>query len=363
MNLKKSFLLLLVVGGGIIGYHWYVSYPPEITLTLQENKTMKTFMQGVSTRCVGRYLIDIPGSFSVEEGNALAFVNDAPIKTKRIYRPAFEQKIRLREEKLRSEKTVNPRDMPYLKQIYSLPEGMEGVIFERNRSISLPDSSRVLEAHFYINGVAVEVELRARNGLSSRYEDERKNIPEIYGNTVPEKVAELTWLLKRISGRKDTEIPHQAGLCLPDIFIADGRGKEKESIDLGYTSPEYPELMFDFLTDNFNSSDTLMLERSVEMERDIKKLEGRTIQKGKRELNDIYTEEWLVAGKTDSDEKILRFVLHANEKKSGSETPWMYMSFLQRGFSGSNQLSENEAVSVWEQITGTLRIRPGAFGR
>ncbi|QKZ96560.1 hypothetical protein HWQ14_02045 [Enterobacter cloacae] len=361
MKLKKHLLAIFAVAAGLTGYYLYGGYPPEIKLTEQENSVVNTFLDEMTTRCVGRYLIDMPESFSVTNDNIKAFINEAPVKTVRIYRTAFEQKIRLREETLRQEKTVNPQDMPYLKQIYPLPAGMEGVVFERNRSISMPDSARTLEALVYTNGVAVEIEMKARNGLSSRYDDDRKDIPEIYGNTVPEKLAELIQLLKRITGKKDTEIPQQAGFCLPEVFIADGLGENKEELHITYTSNKYPRADFDFSTDNFNKAEDTMLDRSAEMDKVITAAEGRTIQKGKRKINGLYTEEWLVFGNISNDEKGLRFVFHSNENVTQPESPWMYISFLQRGLSGNHQLTENEAVSTWENITGTLRLRPGAF--
>lgn len=363
MKLKKFSVIILIISTALVSYRWYASYPPELILSSQETTTVNTFLQGMTTRCVGRYMIDIPRTFFVGEGDVLAFINDSPVKTKRLYRPAFEQKIRLREEALKNEKTINPQDLPFLKKVYPLPDGMDGIIFERNRSTSIPDSARVLEAHFYTNGVAIEIEMRARNGLSSRYDEDRKSTPEIYGNTVPEKLAELTQLLKRISGKKETEIPSQPGFCLPEVFIADGQSSQKEELDLWYTSPEYSSLSYNLSTDNFNKTDTTMLERNSEMEKAIKTSAGRTIQKGKRDLEGLYTEEWLVAGNIGDDEKGLRFIFQVNEKVPEPKKPWMYISFSQHGFGWSDQLSENEAVAVWEQITGTLRLRPYAFGK
>lgn len=322
---------------------------------------VKNFLDNMTTRCIGRYLIDMPESFLVTSDNIQAFINDAPIRTKRIYRPAFEQKIRLREEALRKENTVNPLDMPFLKQMYPLPDGMEGIIFERNESVSVPDAGRILEAHLYTNGIAVEVTMKAENGLSSRYDEFRKQTPDVYRNSVPNKLTELTRLLKRISGKKDTEIPKRAGFCLPEVFIADGVEKNKEELDVTYTSNKYSRADFDFSTDNFNKTNDTMLERSVVMDKDITAAEGRTIQKGKREINHLSTEEWLVSGNVDDNEKGLRFVFHANESVTHPNSPWIYISFLQHGLSGNNQLSENEAVSAWEKITSTLIIRPNAY--
>ncbi|WP_279025898.1 T6SS immunity protein Tli4 family protein [Gibbsiella quercinecans] len=361
MKLKKYSVVILAIAAGVSGYCLYGGYPPKIKLTTQEASVVNTFLDEMTTRCVGRYLIDMPASFSVTSDNILAFINDSPVKTKRLYRPAFEQKIRLREEALRKGKTVNPQDMPFLKQVYPLPEGMEGIIFERNESDSVPDVGRILEAHIYTNGVAVEITMKADDGSAERYAERRGKYPELYGNTVPDKLAELTQLLKRISGKKDAEIPQEAGFCLPDVFIADGSIVYKEGVNVIYTSSKYAKAKWNLDTDNFTKSDDSLLDRHQEMEQAITASAGRTIQKGSRKLNGIYSEEWLLTGRAEKDEDVLRFILQANEMTPGEKNPNMYISFLQRGLSGNNQLSENEAVSAWEKITGTLRLRPGAF--
>jgi hypothetical protein len=319
-------------------------------------------MEETTTRCVGRYLIDMPASFSVESGNVLAFINKAPVTTKRLYRPAFEQKIRRREAELRRTRTVNPLDMPFLKAVHALPAGMEGVIFERNVNNSEPDVGRILEAHLYTNSVAVEIEVNADNGSAERYTERRNEYPELYQNTVQDKMAELTALLRRISGKKETEIPYQAGFCLPEIFIADGGLSVKEELDVTYYSKNNPAIDIYFSTDNYSKSDDTMLSRPAEINKEIAAFSGKTIRKGVRKINGLYTEEWLVSGNTDNEEKARRFVLQANENITHPHSPWLYISFLQQGLSEDNALSENEAVSVWEQITGTLRLRPGAFG-
>lgn len=364
MKLKKTFAVALLLVAGIAGWRWYSFLPPQITLTAEEHINVEHFLQGMTPRCVGRYLVDLPASFTTGPDNMLAFVNKSPIRYKRLYRPAFEQKIRLRKAALEKKKALDPLDLPFLKQVHPLPEGMEGVIFERNESHSVHDVSRILEAHLYTNGVAVEIEMTADDGLAERYAERRKLYPEIYGNNVPQRLAELTDLLTRISGKKETDIPIAAGFCLPELFIADGKGSQKERYGMIYTSPDYPYLKFDFDSDNFNNSADSLLERSAMMERKIKEAEGHTIASGRRELNGLYAEQWLAMGNSGNGEgeKALRFAVNIHEKTAGPETPRLSVSFSQRGLEGEGRLSEHEAVSIWQSITDTLRMRPGANG-
>ncbi|MFZ4835370.1 T6SS immunity protein Tli4 family protein [Rouxiella sp. Mn2063] len=362
MKMKKTAITLLALAVGLTAGCLYSASRPDSHLTPEENTQMQTFLQGMKPHCIGRYLVDMPGSFLIKEGNIMAFIDRAPIKTKRLYRPAFEQKIRLREAELSNKQPLNTQDKPFLKHVYPLPAGMEGVIFERNQSNSIHDVARILEAHLYSNGVAIEVEIKVRNGSEERYRERRNKHPELYGNTVPEKLTALTQLLQRMSGQSNTEIPQQAGLCLPDLFIADGSKNQNESLNIIFTSPDYAKTQFKFDTDNYTNEDSTLLERSGPLDLMIKAASGRTIQKGKRNINGQYSEEWLFTGK-DKGEKSLRFSLHINEKTNTPKTPLFFMDFTQRGEMGNYQLTENEAVSVWEQITRTIRLRPGAFGQ
>ncbi|ATA24448.1 hypothetical protein BIY26_22185 [Brenneria goodwinii] len=353
-------LLALAAGYGI--YQWMTPYPPQQDLTQREETVVETFLTAMQTRCVGRYLIDIPASFTLRNKIPRAFINEHPVRTQHIYHPAFEQKIRRREAQLNSEKTLNPLDMPFLKRKHPLPTGMDGVIFERNRSGAVPDSSRILEAHLYTNGVAVEIEVRTRNGLASKYDSDRKDYPELYGNNVPQDLMALTELLKRIEGRNETDIPDRTGFCGPNMFIADGDYYRKEYMRLSYISPDYPNIALSFATDNFTREKDSLLERSAEINQLIAASAGKTLQKGARHINGLYGEEWLEEsnGLNRPVHRVHSFALNVNEKNGGEKTPKLSILFRQEPLP-DEQLPPKEAIAAWERITSTLRLRQGAF--
>lgn len=364
MSIKKTTITLLLATG-FTSWYSYRWMPPRINLTTEEHNNVTHFLQGMAARCLGRYLIDLPDTFTTSSDQVIAYVNKSPLNYKRIYPPAFKQKIRLREIELSATKTFRPQDMPFLKAIHSLPDGMQGVVFERNESTQVFDSARILEAHLYTNGVAVEIIMNARNGLSPRYDDLRRSFPENYGNNVPKKMIELTKLLKRISGRKEDDIPNTPGFCLPELFIKDGDSKQKERYGFLYKSSEFPSLDFDFDSDNYIASDDSLLERSAMMERNIKRAEGNTIASGPRNINGLYAEQWLAKGLLSDTygEKALQFVININEKTASPKHPMLSLTFLQQGLEGEGRLTEAEAVSIWQQITDTIRIRPNAIAK
>ncbi|WP_277756465.1 hypothetical protein [Rosenbergiella nectarea] len=90
---------------------------------------MNNLFEEVRPYCVGRYLIDLPTSFSryklsekMEDNMWEANISRPDdlyktyILTKKMYHPAFLQFIQRREEELSVKKTVNIDNMPFLKK-------------------------------------------------------------------------------------------------------------------------------------------------------------------------------------------------------------------------------------------------------
>ncbi|MBT0731684.1 T6SS immunity protein Tli4 family protein, partial [Rosenbergiella nectarea] len=227
-------LLLLAAGLYIHHYVTFVHTPPA--LSDKEKRMVDTLFTTTKAQCVGRYVFEVPTSFE----NTLtdrARINEVSISSKRLYRPAFVQRIRLREEVLKNSHTVDPIDQPFLKQVYRVSEN--AVIFDRNRNESVPGFGRILEGHLYVDGVAFIISSEIRDVSDPKYKQDRVEymnggMAESKLNTKPQKLAELQDLMSRLSGRKDDEIPTQPGTCISQGFIRDGSAKPKEDITFVY---------------------------------------------------------------------------------------------------------------------------------
>ncbi|WP_226812202.1 T6SS immunity protein Tli4 family protein [Buttiauxella massiliensis] len=321
---------------------------------------MSILLQNMKTRCVGRYLVDFPEAYMPSEKSIIT-VNDSEITTKRMYAPAFEQSIHLRERELVSKKTISSIDMPYLKNIYKLPDGLNGVIFERVEQETYDDVFRVLEAHLYSNGVAIKIELAAKNGLDKRYDDYRKSSPKNYENNVPNKLAELNDLLVRIQGRAEDEIPMKPGNCIQNAFILDNN-KDRESIDMLYESNNTSQLRFGISTNNFIQEKDSLLERSGGIVSNLLSVNGSLLRQGVRNINGLFTEELLAKGKYSekNDNDRYDFIMLTNEKTGSYKTPVFSLELLNEEWIPS-PYNQDEIVSFWDAISQTLRVRPGAF--
>ncbi|WP_118987739.1 T6SS immunity protein Tli4 family protein [Photorhabdus sp. CRCIA-P01] len=360
MNRKKVLViaiasLLVLVSYGL--WHRLQPYPPHTVLNQKEQLAVDKLLANLQTRCIGRYLVDLPANYNNTLNDAI-WVNDNLVETGLLYPPAFEQRIQLREDALRQMKTSYPVDMPYLKNIYRLPQGMQGIIFERMEDQSVPDMARVLEAHLYSNGVAIKVEMKATNASAARYDKDRQIHPDIYNNDVPAKLAELKDLLSRIQGRKETEIPTTAGSCIPHAFIADNK-KDKEFIELLYKTNPNNYLNATMMSNNYIREKDSMLERLGVIETMLSR--GKVFRKGKRKINGLDTEELLLSGRQpNNDNPRYLFTLLVNEKTGGKKTPVFDLTVV-NDEETPTAYTQNEIVAFWDAISQTLRVRPGAF--
>lgn len=359
-NKKKMVLVSLAIVVVFSLWQWLKPYPPQITLTEQEHNVVDNLLANPTPRCIGRYLVDLPEDFNTPIGTV--YINKKEIESHRLYLPAFEQRIRLREEDLRKIKPLHTEDTPFLKNVYPLPNGMKGIIFETNSSRGSPDAFRNLEAHIYTNGVAFKTIIETVNPDGERYEKNRKKMPELYHNDVAIKLAELNKLLTRLHGRQENEIPTEKGFCFPNGFISgvSGVNDEMEDVRFSYRSKINPLLYIEFSTDNYLHEETSMLERSSTISSGLLNIQTTTLMKGRREINKLAAEEWLVVGNGEDSRSGHTFVLNVNEKIGSPQTP-MFSIELNHGPLPDETLSQDAVVAFWQKITETLRVRPGAI--
>ncbi|MBS9433995.1 T6SS immunity protein Tli4 family protein [Photorhabdus hainanensis] len=367
MNRKTTLLTLAV----IYTLWWYMPVFYYPILTEKEKKVTTEMLANMQPRCVGRYLIDLPAGFE-NVANRGIFIGDARIETERLYPPEFEYRIAAREQELKTMQFVKPKDMPFLKKVYRLPDDMEGVIFDRNESSGIPGYARVLEAHLYSHGVAFIVTMEFTELSDDKYKEDRDDyirdgFSERQYNQLYQTLEKMKRLLSRISGRKDTEIPTEAGTCIPDGFITGSRD-EKENMTFVYKRNESDHFTFSVEILNDLQEKDHLLERLRGMEGMFLSMHAKIIRKEKREINGTYTEEVLTTAPTEKidepETKIpgYKFILVANETIGDYKNPFVRIN-LRNDRLSATPFSENELIKFWDVVTSTFRKRPGAFKR
>ena len=363
MRIKRIGVIVIVV---LCTAYWLLTRPWAVApLTTEEQQMTDKLFEQTKPQCIGRYLFDVPNSFT----NTLAsgtHINDIKITSKRLYRPAFEQRIRLREQKLKNSSTVDPEDQPFLKQVYRINENT--VIFDRNKNESVPGFGRILEGHLYDNGVAFIVTTEITDLSDEKYQKDREDyltngMRESSLNDKLQKLTELQSLLSRLKGRADDEIPNMPGVCISDGFINDSHIKSGENISMLYHQHDF------FLA--VNSNNTLhkgetLLDRGNEINPAMILLGAHTMKKGKVSLPDIDAEEWLIKGRQhiyrpeDKNIPHYKFTLYGNEKVADYKHPIFSVGLHNSGLE-VNEYNDSQLVDIWERITESFRYRPSAF--
>ncbi|MCG7388819.1 T6SS immunity protein Tli4 family protein [Pantoea sp. ACRSB] len=326
--------------------------------------TDKLFEQ-TRPQCIGRYLFDVPASFNNADVGQVK-INEMRIASKRLYPPAFAQRIRLREQELKNSRTVDPKDLPYLKQVYRINEN--AVIFDRNVNESVAGGMRVLEGHLYSKGVAFIIYAEFLDHTNPKY-FEKKNMLKNAGlsesslNNKPQKLAEMQSLLSRLKGRKDEEVPTLPGICIPEGFISDSEVISNDVIDIIYNSDDFGLIVN---SDNTLRKSESLLERSDEINPALIRVGAHTLKKGAVKLPEINAEEWLMKGKQDiyhPKEKIVpayRFAFYGNEDIADSRHPVFSVELNNSGLE-TKTYTDSQLVDIWDRITRTFRYRKGTF--
>lgn len=355
-------MVLLATGFYIHNYVTFVHTPPA--LTDKEKRMVDTLFSTTKTQCMGRFVFEVPASFENTLTNR-AQINDVSISSKRLYRPAFEQRIQLREQELQNGHTVRKADQPFLKQVYRVSEN--AVIFDRNRNESEGGYGRTLEGHLYIDGVAFILTQDIIDLSDPKYQKDRQDfinagvrISSVH--TKPQKLAELQDLMSRLSGRKDNEIPTQPGTCISEGFIRDGSGTPKEDITFVY--PHNSVFSFVVWSNNALKESSTMMERSGEIQSYLNQVNARTLRKGKTQIAGFDASEWLSTAPSEQSPDIasaqLLFTAIANEKTADFRHPNLDLTLSNHSLPPPTY-SDSELLEIWDRIIRSFRIRNNAF--
>ena len=371
---QKTMILGAFIVAGYGFYQYFRPYDPSPqTLTSSQQIAMNKINAEMKPYCVGRYMLDLPSSFTAYndaaplDNNIWAAVISRPedmyktyLATKKMYHPGFVQLIALREKALQNSKTIDAQDMPFLKKVWPLPAGMDGVIFERNENGGVADAMRILEGYLYTNGVVIKFQKQTVNDSASRYERQRNGDP--IQNYVASDVSQMQSLMARISGRDNNVIPTKPGSCITHAFIAtDPTARDQEDINIGLISNTFDNIRVAVSNDNFTREENTVLDRMGEIESNITRSRGGIERKGAFSMNGLQAQEFLATGlQEDNDEPRYNFEMYINEMTASYKAPG-FMLTLDNQRMPPTSYSKEEIIAFWDTISRSVRVRRGAF--
>lgn len=339
-------------------------------MTPAEAKRVANLTDRMTTRCVGRYLIDLPEQF-VLNSSSITQIEGVSIEATPMSRTDFDARLQRRKTALEREK-IDAEETPSLTEIRKLPEGI-GLVFNRSRTGSSA-ALRAWELVSWSNNISFTMTIESTNTTLSNYaypEDQKRD-------NVEESLVRLFDLYKRTRPRHDTEIPSEPGVCFANGFVQ-GPPTDEEWIDMNHHWKGVPDVYFSF---NSNSSigpegDTLMQRDKVEEA--LAREGGKTLRKGTRNVNGLMFEEWLMQRLSQQWKNVMLYDMNAemNSKSGDAERPLVVFSLvsgvkhprpqptLERAATEkpleSATLNAAETIGLWDRISATLRLRPGAF--
>lgn len=350
--------------------------PKTKPMPLEETQRVAAATAQMITRCVGRYLIDMPASFVLNSESSTE-IEGIKIKVRPMDKVAFSRMLEEREAALRREMQPGPdRNRPHLRRSISIHAPSLGLVFDRAEStVSSDRSGRELELLAWRGGYQIQASIKATDLTFP--EDAEDSIALQLKTDVNEKLEHLLNVYERIRGRKDTEMPTEQGVCFANGFLK-GPPANQEVILIQHHLDQAPDVSTVFHSLSDLVQDDALLDRGASIERMLKETGGRTLRKGQARCQVADAQEWLMT-KTDSESGLQyqHLTLEANSKNGSATTPVVVFNLdvgvpipaptqtieqaAVRKPLEKVTLSEIESMALWDKISTSLRPRPGAF--
>lgn len=364
--------------------------PKAISMTPEETHRVEAITANMTTRCVGRYLIDMPQSF-VLNSESTTEIEGVKVAVRPMDKHLFDMTLEAREMELRRKHIIGKPTRPFMKRIEAAPVIEVGKVFNRAKGVGESELGRTLELLAWREGYEVRMSINATDGtdipfdasaIGTPFEASERELWDKYRtrNDTPEKLAHLLKVYERISGRKDNEIPSIPGLCIPNGFVA-GADREGQETDAVYHLADAPDVWFGFGSSDAIKEDSTLLQRSPRAEKAMAKEDAKLLRKGTRTIHGQVYEEVLMGNTLEQDGiRGSMFMMYGNELRSDPLQP-----FVDLGFRNGNRipvpeltmaekdklrlneiltkatLTHAEALAIWDKVSATLRPRPGAF--
>ena len=334
-------------------------------LSQKEKQIVTELTANLKARCVGRYLIDMPEETS-EYGYAT--VQGVDITAQAMTEDAWRQEIAQREATLKATKSIDAYPFLY---VAGAARGENTYYFVHRGTVHDDPSRRNIEAYKWDRGYRFLLKYEAYDYTHPDQTDDSIVRKMAIKNNYPEMVDLVLGLLEKLRGRPKEEIPTEPGLCFAGGFLP-GKVADDQYASGGFTLKNHRDVGFDVAADTGSQGNTSLLQRtdSLELRAFLKAADGRVIRKGVVDLSGLRAEEWLSEGRRPGDGRGNVFSLKVNETTSRPASPYLSLDMTTGGqleVQGkfvnldTGSITTGEAVALWDAVSRTVRIRPGAF--
>ncbi|CAB3690417.1 hypothetical protein LMG22037_02951 [Paraburkholderia phenoliruptrix] len=334
-------------------------------LSQQEKQIVTELTANMKTRCVGRYMIDMPGE-AVESGYAK--IQGVSVEAKAMTEDVWRQEVAQREAAL---KATRSRDAYPFLYAAGQARGEHTYYFIHRGTIYEAPATRHIEGYKWDSGYRFLLKIETYDYTHPDQTDDPIVKQFDVKNEVPGKTAVVFSLLEKLRGRSPDDIPTEPGVCFAGGFLPAPAGSN-EDVDAQFNLTHMQDVSFDISTTPDVRERTTLLQRadSPEVRQELRDADGMLVRKGIVDLHGPEAEEWLVEGRRPGGGRGHSFSLTSNETSSGPATPYLSLDLTTGGqlmIQGKlvklekASLTTGEAVGLWDTVSRTLRLRPGAM--
>lgn len=292
----------------------------------------------MKTLCVGRFLIDVPANTTISPGYVYA-KKDVETTTG-VSSAAFSQTVSRREAELRAAKHSVAGNL--LVTTTRMDDDAVLVTSWRGESSKL-----IHQQDFYV----LDPEHRVQYHLTSETDAAR----------LPEAIENYRALRPRISYRDPSAIPRTAGFCIDSGFIAGDRINTEE-ITIGMRPRTYPGVRMTLMSYVTGKPDRPLLQRASDVPPAYAAAEMRMrkLRRGERDIGPIQGQEILAHAKEDG-KQAYAFLWESQGQAESLQSPFLSFQLMTEETEGKGFSDDAQALGLWDQVLGSLRLRPGAI--
>lgn len=356
--------------------------PMVISSNVKENPTVQP-SQELVTRCIGRYLIDLPrdiilmplGGQTIDEVQISVTPATEDEYTKGLARRTAELKAAVV-----SRKGVQ---YPALRSTVPLPAATSGVLFDRAKLQGVAGRmARVMEVFAWRDGYLLKAEIAAVD-TSFLEEKDNETLHAHVKTDVTEKTRQIIDVVLRTRGRTDNEIPSQQGICIVNGFVL-GPPTARESVGAIYRFANIDNFFMRVASSSLSPGKDTVLERIENIRPIVERSKGRVFKKARHDVAGMNGYEAAYSMLTDDDAvkgrvMVDRFVFELNSAEGSAHKPRLTVEMV-NGQSIADDLENDDgepggiavplknaplstsaAEATWDRIIKTIRVRPNAF--
>lgn len=346
--------------------------PPTPPLTVQEQQTVNELTQDMQTHCIDRFLIDLPkgmmlGTMQTVGQNREVVITIAGSAS----HDEFNTRMAQIEAEYRAKKHID--GWAYFYNVSSPSPTIR--LFERLESENdLDDSSREIEGYRWSEHKVIKMVIKALDLSDPKYRNDPLAM-QLRTNT-HDKKALIADLLQRVRSRDTKEIPTEPGMCFDGGFLAgNAQGDYEFTADFWFS--KMPDVSFSFSSNSFPYERKYLLDREG-LDQLVSDSHGAVLRKGAITVPGVMqAQEWLLAGDMrQAGGAIIEghyFKLEGNSKVGSPQTPFFDLEMenggeIEQKFDANGKgiptkasLTQAQALALWDAVTRTIRMRPGAI--